>query len=115
MAWKHVKRSNNLKRGLYINKILYSVIDLPLWIFNPIVNLPLLYLRESVGRLGSGAQAHHGLYSSDPEQNSNSALQSQARQDRRSRGERLQVSPPRYREVIRPPQQTLAGEWRPIT
>ena len=93
-------KENNLKRGLYINKISYSVIDLPLWVFNPIVNFPLLHPRESVGRPGSGPQSPHVPYASDPEQNSNSALQSQARQDRRSRGERLQVSPPRYREVI---------------
>ena len=40
MAWKHVYGEQHLKRGLYINKILYGVIDLPLWVFNPIANSP---------------------------------------------------------------------------
>ena len=107
MAWKHVYGEQHLKRGLYINKILYGVIDLPLWVLNPIANslcrtrgrawdapvadpnLPIFFTRPAPNRLVVRLSRAWSCRAEEPE------------------GSGPRVSPSRYKEVILLP----SGHW----
>ena len=115
MAWKHVYGEQHLKRGLYINKILYGVIDLPLWVFNPIANSPC----RTRGRARDALVADPNLltFFTRPTPNRPVGRLSRAWPCRAGEpeGSGPRVSPSRYKEVILLLQQTLAGERRPTT
>ena len=115
MAWKHVYGEQHLKRGLYINKISYGVIDLPLWVFNPIANSPC----RTRGRAWDALVADPNLltFFTRPTPNRLVVRLSRAWPCRTGEpeGSGPRVSPSRYKEVILLLQQTLAGERRPTT
>ena len=113
MAWKHVYGEQHLKRGLYINKILYGVIDLPLWVFNPIANSPC----RTRGRAWDAPVADPNLLTFFTRPTPNRLVVRLSRvwpcRTGEPEGSGPRVSPSRYKEVILLPQQTLAGERRP--
>ena len=109
MAWKHVYGEQHLKRGLYINKISYGVIDLPLWVFNPIANSPC----RTRGRAWDAPVADPNLlaFSTRPTPNRLVVRLSRAWPCRTEEpeGSGPRVSPSRYKEVILLPSRRWPG------
>ena len=109
MAWKHVYGEQHLKRGLYINKILYGVIDLPLWVLNPIANS----LCRTRGRAWDAPVADPNLliFFTRPAPNRLVVRLSRAWSCRAEEpeGSGPRVSPSRYKEVILLPSRHWPG------
>ena len=108
-------KENNLKRGLYINKISYSVIDLPLWVFNPIVNSLCCTRGRAWGALVAGPNLLMFLTRPTPNRIVVRLFRAWLCRTGETEGNGPRVSPSRYREVILLLQQTLAGERRSTT